>query len=218
MIETGEVRHIDPDSEVGQLITKFRTSNACLVVDYSHLNVAALSYLRRCLREGNAGWTQFEIVRNTLARIAADHAGLWDLRSFLTGVTALIFVDGDVGKIVTAVKKFSLAFPLPIKVGVVNHQIITAEQILELGPEPETPAAPVVAEDTSVTVTHDVTLVSAGRNRIAVIKALRQMLMLGLAEAKTLADSAPVVVAEDISEERADKLIQLLEAAGAEVE
>ena len=64
----------------------------------------------------------------------------------------------------------------------------------------------------------DVILKSAGGNKIAVIKAVREVTGLGLKEAKALVDEAPKPVKEAISKDDADALKAKLEEAGAEVE
>ena len=64
----------------------------------------------------------------------------------------------------------------------------------------------------------DVILKSAGANKIAVIKAVREVTGLGLKEAKALVDEAPKPVKEAISKDDAEALKAKLEGAGAEVE
>ncbi len=64
----------------------------------------------------------------------------------------------------------------------------------------------------------NVELKSAGDQKIQVIKALRDILGLGLKEAKDLADSAPVVIKEGVDKKTADELKAKLEEAGAAVE
>ena len=75
-------------------------------------------------------------------------------------------------------------------------------------------AAPAAEEKTEFTVI----LKAAGANKIAVIKAVRELTSLGLAEAKGLVDGAPKAVKENVSKEEADKAAEALKAAGAEVE
>lgn len=65
--------------------------------------------------------------------------------------------------------------------------------------------------------TFNVELTSAGGQKIAVIKVLREALGLGLAESKALADAAPKVVKEGLDKAAADDLKGKLEAAGATV-
>ncbi|PRQ02289.1 50S ribosomal protein L7/L12 [Enhygromyxa salina] len=65
----------------------------------------------------------------------------------------------------------------------------------------------------------DVVLKSFGEKKINVIKAIRaQISGLGLKEAKTLVESAPVAVKEAVSKEEAEELKKALEEAGADVE
>ena len=64
----------------------------------------------------------------------------------------------------------------------------------------------------------DVVLVSAGAQKIQVIKEVRGLTSLGLKEAKDLVDGAPANVLEAVEKEVADKAKEVLEAAGATVE
>jgi large subunit ribosomal protein L7/L12 len=64
----------------------------------------------------------------------------------------------------------------------------------------------------------DVILKSAGGNKIAVIKAVREVTGLGLKEAKALVDGAPKTVKEAVSKEEAEDIKSKIEAAGAEIE
>ena len=64
----------------------------------------------------------------------------------------------------------------------------------------------------------DVVLVEAGSNKIAVIKAVREMTGLGLKEAKDLVESAPKAVKEQLPKADAEEAKKKLEAAGAKVE
>lgn len=64
----------------------------------------------------------------------------------------------------------------------------------------------------------DVELTNAGTNKIGAIKAVREInANLGLAEAKTLVESAPKIVAEGVKKEAAEEAKKKLEAAGAKV-
>jgi large subunit ribosomal protein L7/L12 len=63
----------------------------------------------------------------------------------------------------------------------------------------------------------DVVLKEAGGNKIAVIKAVRELTPLGLKEAKDLVEAAPKAVKEGVTKEEADEAKAKLEAAGAVV-
>ena len=76
-------------------------------------------------------------------------------------------------------------------------------------------AAPAAEEKTSF----DVILTEAGGNKIAVIKEVRAAVSgLGLAEAKTLVESAPMALNEGVTKEEAEEIQKKIEAAGAKVE
>ena len=75
-------------------------------------------------------------------------------------------------------------------------------------------AAPAAEEKTEF----DIVLKAFGANKIAVIKVVRELTNLGLAEAKALVDGAPKTVKEGLSKEAADEAAKKLTEAGAEVE
>jgi large subunit ribosomal protein L7/L12 len=63
----------------------------------------------------------------------------------------------------------------------------------------------------------DIELTGSGANKIAVIKAVRNITQLGLKEAKDLVDGAPQMVKEGVKKEDAEKIKKELEEAGATV-
>lgn len=66
--------------------------------------------------------------------------------------------------------------------------------------------------------TFTVKLVSAGDQKIGVIKVVKEALGLGLKEAKDLVDAAPSVLKEGVKKEDAEKWKTDIEAAGGKVE
>ena len=82
--------------------------------------------------------------------------------------------------------------------------------------EAAAPVAAVAAEEEKDEF--DVVLTAAGDKKIAVIKAVRALTSLGLAEAKALVDGAPKAVLEKAKKEDAEKAKAALEEAGASVE
>ena len=75
------------------------------------------------------------------------------------------------------------------------------------------PAAAAVEEKTAF----DVVLADAGANKINVIKEVRGLTGLGLAEAKALVEAGGKAVKEGATKEDAEKIKKALEAAGAKV-
>ena len=79
-------------------------------------------------------------------------------------------------------------------------------------------AAPVAAVAEEEKDEFDVILSAVGDKKIQVIKAVRAITNLGLAEAKALVDGAPKAVLEKAKKEDAEKAKSQLEEAGATVE
>jgi len=65
---------------------------------------------------------------------------------------------------------------------------------------------------------YDVVLKDAGAQKVAVIKAVKDLTQLGLGEAKALVDGAPKTILEKAKKEDAEAAKAALEAAGATVE
>lgn len=65
---------------------------------------------------------------------------------------------------------------------------------------------------------YDVVLKDAGAQKVAVIKAVKDLTQLGLGEAKALVDGAPKTILEGAKKEDAENAKKALEAAGATVE
>ncbi len=80
------------------------------------------------------------------------------------------------------------------------------------------PAAGAAAPAAEEKSEFDVVLADAGSNKIAVIKAVREITGLGLKEAKDLVEGAPKAVKEGAAKAEAEDLKKKLEAAGAKVE
>lgn len=77
------------------------------------------------------------------------------------------------------------------------------------------PAAGAPSEEGKSTM--DVELTDAGGNKIAVIKAVKEALGLGLKEAKDLVDGVPSMLKQGMKKDEADELAKKLTDAGAKV-
>ena len=80
------------------------------------------------------------------------------------------------------------------------------------------PAAAAAAAPIEEKTEFDVVMTSFGANKIAVIKEVRTITSLGLAEAKALVEGIPAKIKEGVSKEEAEELKTKLEGAGATVE
>lgn len=78
-------------------------------------------------------------------------------------------------------------------------------------------AGPAVAAADEGKSSFNVELKSAGAQKIAIIKVVKEALALGLKEAKDLVDAAPAMLKEGMKKEDAEDLKKKIEAAGGEV-
>ena len=80
------------------------------------------------------------------------------------------------------------------------------------------PAGDASADAVAEKSEYDVMLKDAGAQKVAVIKAVKDITGLGLGEAKAIVDSAPKAVLEKAKKEDAENAKKTLEEAGATVE
>ena len=88
---------------------------------------------------------------------------------------------------------------------------VSAAAAVVAGPAAAGPAAEEKTE-------FDVILAGAGDQKIKVVKAVKDITGLGLAEAKALVDSAPKAVKEGVSKDEAEEIKAKLEEVGAQIE
>lgn len=115
---------------VEELVGDFTGSQAALLASFRGLKVAELTELRRALAPTE---TQFKVVKNTLARIAAREAGLEDLVPLLEGSTAIAFVKGDPVAAAKGLDEVAKKYPaLVIKGGLMERKVLSPERTLAL--------------------------------------------------------------------------------------
>ena len=109
-------------------------------------------------------------------------------------------------KTLSVVELFELEKAIEEEFGVSAAAVVSAA--------PAAGGAAAAAEQTEFTVN----LKSAGAQKIAVIKVVREITGLGLKEAKELVEKAPVNLKEGVSKDEADELVKKLADSGAELE
>jgi large subunit ribosomal protein L10 len=98
-------------------------SDALLLAEYRGLSVHDATELRRSLAEQ----ARFSVVKNTLFQRAATSAGIQDLKSLLSGPTAVAFVHGDVVSVAKKVVDAGKRHPaLVIKGAFLDGQVLDA--------------------------------------------------------------------------------------------
>ena len=93
---------------VEEIKGKLEEARAAVLTEYRGLKVSELADLRASLRAAQA---EYKVYKNTLARRAAEEAGLGDLVSLLEGPTAITFVKGDAVTVAKALRDYAKGNP-----------------------------------------------------------------------------------------------------------
>ncbi|MBP5260513.1 MAG: 50S ribosomal protein L7/L12 [Clostridiales bacterium] len=109
-------------------------------------------------------------------------------------------------KTLSVVELFELEKAIEEEFGVSAAAVVSAA--------PAAGGAAAAAEQTEFTVV----LKSFGDSKMGVIKAVKDVMGLGLKEAKELVEKAPVNLKEGVSKDEADELVKKLADSGAELE
>ena len=119
---------------IGELEQSLASATSMIVADYRGLGVSQLAALRRELREADA---TLLVAKNTLARIAAQRAGVDGLLEFLAGPTAIAFCRSDAAPVAKALAKAAKETSvLQLKSGVVDGAVLDADGIKTLATLP----------------------------------------------------------------------------------
>lgn len=119
----------DKQAAVAEIAEAFSESAGAVLTEYRGLTVKELQDLRRSLG-ANANYA---VVKNTLAKLAANEAGITGFDDLLTGPTAIAFIKGDVVEAAKGLRDFAKANPtLVIKGGVLDGNLLDAKEIGKL--------------------------------------------------------------------------------------
>ncbi|HRY60415.1 MAG TPA: 50S ribosomal protein L7/L12 [Patescibacteria group bacterium] len=124
-------------------------------------------------------------------------------------------VSKEVGKLVDEIKKLKLTEVAELVSALEEEFGVSAAMPMMAAPAAGGAAAGEPAEEKT---SFNVELTSGGEQKIAVIKAVREVVPeLGLKEAKDLVDGAPKMVKENVKKEDAENMKKKLEEAGGKV-
>ena len=119
----------DKQAAVAEIAESFSESAGAVLTEYRGLTVKELQDLRRSLG-ANANYA---VVKNTLAKIAANQAGIEGFDDLLNGPTAVAFINGDVVEAAKGLRDFAKANPaLVIKGGVLDGKTLDASEVAKL--------------------------------------------------------------------------------------
>jgi len=115
---------------VTTLAAKLKRSRTLYVTDFTGLNVARITDLRRRLR---AAGVEYVVVKNTLALRALGEAQLAGLEPHLDGPTALVLAGADAIAPAKILTEFAREFEKPrIKIGLIEGKSIAPELVTRL--------------------------------------------------------------------------------------
>lgn len=119
---------------VDEIRQKLADADAAVLAEYRGLKVGELARLRASLRPAG---TEFKVFKNTLARRAAEEAGLTDLLPMLAGPTAIAFVHGDAVVAAKAMRDFARTAPaLVVKGGLLGARVLVPADVEALADVP----------------------------------------------------------------------------------
>lgn len=121
-------------AKVAELKKLLVNSKCSILVDFCGLTVAQDTELRRKMREAGV---HYNVVKNTLLRIAAQEAGIEGLEPSLEKNTAIAVAPEDPVAVAKIICEFAKANKeLKIKVGVLDGKVISVEDIKALAALP----------------------------------------------------------------------------------
>ena len=122
---------------VTALAGKLRRASTVYVTDFTGLNVARITDLRRRLR---AAGVEYVVVKNTLALRALGEAQVTGLEPHLEGPTGLVFGGADPVAAAKVLTDFAKEHEKPaLKIGLVDGKTVTPEQVKRLAALPARP-------------------------------------------------------------------------------
>ncbi len=119
---------------VAELHEQLKESRLTVLTAFSGMNVAKSTALRNALRKSG---THFQVVKNTLLRIAAQDTDISALETHFRGSTAIALNRGDVVETSKVLVEFAKKnAELEIKAGILDGKVISKEQISMLASLP----------------------------------------------------------------------------------
>ncbi len=119
---------------VEELKTKLASLNAMFLADYSGTNMPQMTKLRRELRNIDV---EFNVVKNTLLKIASGGTKAEALQDKFSGPNAIICINKDPSSAAKVLSGLAKDIPnLKLKAGFLGNRVISSEEILKLATIP----------------------------------------------------------------------------------
>jgi large subunit ribosomal protein L10 len=121
-------------AQVEEITSRLRQSSTAVLADYRGMTVSQMQELRNRLRSDGV---EMLVVKNTLARRAAEAAGYGGLKPELTGPIAMLFAHDDVSAPARILSEYIRANRrMVVRGGLLEGQVIRAEIVAELADLP----------------------------------------------------------------------------------
>jgi len=120
--------------QVAKLSAELKNVSNAVVATYTKMTVAQDYELRKALRGAGA---KYQVVKNTLAELAAKGTKVEEGLKNLSGVTSIAYTTGDPVAMAKALTKYAKEAPeFTFKVGVVEGRVISIKEIQALASMP----------------------------------------------------------------------------------
>jgi large subunit ribosomal protein L10 len=129
------MRKEEKKEAVRELAQKLSGCDVAITTNYRGLSVAEMTELRRRLRQAGI---EYRVIKNTLARFAAEQAGKEGLTTIIEGPTAIAFGHGDVAAPAKALLDYirSSKSELKIRGGLLDRRVLSAAEVTTLATLP----------------------------------------------------------------------------------
>lgn len=119
---------------VEEITAKLQAAEAVFITEYRGMSVGQLAGLRRALKPAGG---EYKVYKNTLARFAAQNAGLDGLTDHLVGPSGIVFASGDIAATAKALRDAAKTNPLlVIKGGSMGSTVLSAKDVEALADLP----------------------------------------------------------------------------------
>jgi large subunit ribosomal protein L10 len=120
--------------QIQKLKTDLEKASSMIVGTFSKLTVAKDFELRKTVRSAGG---RYQVVKNTLARLASEGTGVGDALKSLEGVTSIAYTSGDPVALAKALSKYVEENPeYSFKAGVLEGRVISMTEVKALASMP----------------------------------------------------------------------------------
>jgi large subunit ribosomal protein L10 len=126
---------VEKEAAVVELVDRIKRSTIAIATDFSGLGVNQITELRRQLRTAGV---EYKVVKNRIAAIAADEAGVLPFKEILEGATGIVFGYGDVASAAKALDDYvkQTRVELKIRNAIMDGSVLTSAQVTALAALP----------------------------------------------------------------------------------